>query len=502
MFEITSSAIYGVRAIPVSIETDISSGLPQFTIVGLPDASVRESRDRIKSAIKNSGLQFPRGHVTVNLAPAHLRKQGAIYDLPIAISILVQSGELKPKTVEQSVFLGELGLHGEVRSVRGALPTAIMASTINKPILFIPKQNEKEAALIDGTNVFGVESIKQLSAHLREEVSIKQSIPEQIENKKNEMCFSFVYGQTFAKRGLEIAASGGHNVLLQGPPGTGKTLLARTFPSILPPLSYEEAIEVASIASIANIQNPENVLSFLRPFRNPHHSSSAISLIGGGPWPAPGEVSLAHRGVLFLDELPEFQRHVLENLRQPLEDGVVTIARAAGAFTFPARFQLVATRNPCACGFLNDPKRVCVCSARDVDQYQKRISGPLLDRIDMVIDVPNIEPKDLTGGEKSETSPEILTRIMTARAIQQKRFEKTAIKLNNEMTSSDLRTFAKLSAKAKTLLDEAFSHGMISARGYFRIQKVARTIADLSNSESVEVHHIAEALQFKISKNE
>ncbi|MBI4714205.1 YifB family Mg chelatase-like AAA ATPase, partial [Candidatus Uhrbacteria bacterium] len=393
-------------------------------------------------------------------------------------------------------------LHGEVRSVQGVLPTAVMASTISKTTLFVPKENAKEAAMIENVQVFGVESFKQLLTHLNGDFLIEKSEPEKPKFQKDEMCFSLICGQSFAKRGLEIAAAGGHNVLLQGPPGTGKTLLAKTFPSILPPLSYEEAIEVASIASIANISHLENHLSFARPFRNPHHSSSATSLIGGGSWPAPGEVSLAHRGVLFLDELPEFQRHVLENLRQPLEDGVVTVARAAGAFTFPARFQLIATRNPCSCGFLNDPKRVCNCSAREIDQYQKRISGPLIDRIDMVIDVPNVEPKDLTAENLGETSEQVRDRVVIAREIQQNRFEGTYIKLNHEMSSSELKTFASLSQKAKTLLDEAFSHGMISARGYFRIQKVARTIADLAQSKIVEEYHLAEALQFRVSKKD
>lgn len=476
MFPITSSAIFGVKAIPVSIETDITSGLPKFTIVGLPDASVRESRDRIKSAIKNNGLSFPRGNVTVNLAPAHLRKQGAIYDLAIALSILIQSGEIKPTNIENCVFLGELGLHGEVRRASGILPTAVMASSMCKPCFFVPKENAKEAAIISGIKIFGVGSLKDLLLHLREENIIKEEFSDPPISTQHNLCFSMIRGQSFAKRGLEIAAAGGHNVLLQGPPGTGKTLLAKTFPSILPPLSYEEAIEVASVASIANPQN-QNSLSFDRPFRSPHHSASAISLIGGGSWPAPGEVSLAHHGVLFLDEIPEFKRHVLENLRQPLEDGIITIARAAGAMTFPARFQLIATRNPCACGFLNDPKRVCSCGFREIANYKKRVSGPLLDRIDLIIDVPNVEPKEISCSQTEEVSEEIRKRVIAARKVKKQQSE--------------------ISTKAKQLLNEAFSHGMMSARGYFRVQKVARTIADLSQSEVVEEIHLAEALRYK-----
>lgn len=485
MFSMTSAAIYGIRAVPVSVETDVASGIPQFTIVGLPDTSVRESRDRIRSAMRNSGFSFPRGRVTVNLAPAHLRKQGVIYDLAIALSILARSGEINIQTTERAVVLGELGLHGEVRPVQGILPVALMAKAQEKPILFVPKQNAQEAALVPGISVFGIGSLREFADHLNGTALIESTDPEARKiDLKSQNCFSEIRGQAFAKRGLEIAAAGGHNVLLQGPPGTGKTMLARAFPSILPPLSDEEAIEVAAIRSIAGLKAEGDLLSFVRPFRAPHHSCSAISLIGGGTWPSPGEVSLAHHGVLFLDELPEFGRHVLETLRQPLEDGAVTIARAAGAITFPARFQLLATRNPCPCGYLNDPKRRCECGSREIQAYERRVSGPLLDRIDLVIDVPNIETTDLAGTEKPEPSITVQKRVMNAWGLQ--------------ATLPKQKQTPPLTASAKTLLDTAFSSGLISTRGYFRIQRVARTIASLDASDSIEEQHVAESIQFRL----
>ncbi len=485
MFSITSAAIYGVQSVPVSVETDVASGIPQFTIVGLPDISVRESRDRIRSAIRNSGFTFPRGRVTVNLAPAHLRKQGVIYDLPIALSILARSGDIPTTNIESVVILGELGLHGEVRPVQGVLSVATMAKTQEKPLLFVPKQNANEAALIPDIQVFGVDSLKELTDHLLGYTQIEPTSfhpPEM--TKAAEVCFSQIQGQTFAKRGLEIAAVGDHHLLLQGPPGTGKTMLARSLPSILPPLSYQEAIEVATIRSIAMLKSAGGSLSFIRPFRNPHHSCSSVSLIGGGTWPTPGEVSLAHHGVLFLDELPEFGRHALESLRQPIEDGSVTIARAAGAVTFPSRFQLLATRNPCPCGYLNDPKRRCECDTREIQVYERRVSGPLLDRIDLVIDVPNIAMKDLNEMTKPEPSQKVQERVLQARLFRAARCE--------------LKQAPIISTPAKELLDRAFSNGMISTRAYFRIQNVAQTIADLNRSITVEEEHVAEAIQYRL----
>lgn len=481
MFSITSAAIYGVKAVPVSVETDISSGIPNFTIVGLPDASVRESRDRIRSAIRNTKFSFPRGRVTVNLAPAHLRKQGVVYDVAIALSILIRSGQIKPGDAELGVFLGELGLGGEIRSVQGVLPSAIMAKTLDKPLLFIPKDNAQEAAMIRDVGVFGIQTLRELVSHLQGEARIEPTLNEPPNFKQPDVpCFSQIYGHGFAKRGLEIAATGSHNVLLQGPPGTGKTLLARSFASILPPLSYEEAIEVASVASIATHRTQRESLSLQRPFRSPHHSCSAISLIGGGAWPAPGEVSLAHHGVLFLDELPEFGRHTLETLRQPMEDGEVTVARAAGAMTFPAKFQLLSTRNPCPCGYANDPKRMCVCDAREIQSYERRVSGPLLDRIDIVIDVPNIDVELLRSSVKEEPSELVRSRVIAARA--------------NKRPS-------ELTQTAKNLLETAFTNGLLTTRGYFRVERVATTIATLADAKVIDESHIAEAIQYRV-KNE
>ncbi len=501
MFSITSSAIFGIRAIPVSIETDICAGLPNFTIVGLPDASVREARDRLRAAIKNSGFSFPRGHVTVNLAPAHLRKQGGLYDLPIAISILTCTGVLDTPLLTQSLFVGELGLGGEVRCVRGVLPAALMAKEQGIPFVFVPKENTSEAMLVRGITIFGVSCLRDVVDHLLGTRPIEPCGSEpSIEAPSSDVCFSLINGQGFAKRGLEIAAAGGHHVLLQGPPGTGKTLLARALSSILPPLHYEEAVEVTSIRSVCGLSYGSPTISFQRPFRSPHHSCSAASLIGGGTIPTPGEISLAHRGILFLDELPEFSRGVLEHLRQPLEDGSVTIARAQGTVKFPSRFQLIAARNPCPCGYLTDPKRDCVCSQPQIHRYQTRLSGPLLDRFDLVIEVPNLETKDLTHDDSLEKSVAVQERVMHARMIQQERFSAQGIFVNQEMTSAHMKKYVHLSQNAKTLLDEAFSNHMLSARGYFRIQKTAQTIADLANAPCIEEEHVAEALLFRLDQ--
>src|SRR3989338_5524468 len=498
MFSIRSSAIYGICAIAVSVETDVSAGLPQFTIVGLPDTSVRESRERIRAAIKNSGMVFPRGRVTVNLAPAHLRKQGALYDLPIAISLLAQTGIFDESALARTVILGELGLEGDVRSVRGVLPTALMTKQQDGFVLIVPKDNVGEAMIVDGLTVYAVGSLRELIDHLSGEhpLSPQGKLPIH-QTKTEQICFSQIHGQAFAKRGLEIAASGGHNVLLQGPPGTGKTMLARALPSILPALSSDEAIETANIRSICGLTTNQTAISFERPFRSPHHSCSGASLIGGGSIPTPGEISLAHRGVLFLDELPEFAPRVLEHLRQPLEDGCVTIARSAGTIRFPSQFQLIATRNPCPCGYLNDPKRACVCPQGKIDQYQKRLSGPLFDRLDLVIDVPNIQLKDLSPQLVIETSEHVRSRVLSARQVQIERFKEEGIFLNQEMSAALIKKYVHLTKDARTLLDHAFSQGMLSTRGYFRLQKTARTIADFSNSTFVEEEHIAEALMFR-----
>ncbi len=499
MHPITSAAIIGIEAQPITVETDISFGLSSFQIVGLPDASVKESRDRIRAAIKNTKLPFPRVRITVNLAPADIRKQGPVYDLPIALSILVSQGEISRASFSKSIILGELALDGSVRPVHGALAATLMAKKEGCDTIFLPKENAQEALCVPGMNVFPVESLHHIYEHLKGiqliEAGKKQKRIHRLDNLGID--FKDVKGQELAKRGLEIAAAGRHNVLLKGPPGTGKTMLARAFSSILPPLTTEESLEVTSIASIAGTLPKKHGLITTPPFRSPHHSSSAISLIGGGAWPKPGEVSLAHRGVLFLDEIPEFSRHVLEHLRQPLEDGEVTIARAAATVRFPARFTLIASMNPCPCGFATDPRKHCVCSMNQLSQYQKKLSGPLLDRFDLVIEVPNLDGRKLLYEEPSEGSKEVRNRVIAARALQTIRFKRTNVITNAEIPANQLDTWCQMDDQAKNLIEQALNSQHLSARGYTRIRKVARTIADLAGSDSIQLDHVAEALQFR-----
>lgn len=501
MFSITSSTTTGIHAVPVTVETDVSNGMNNFTIVGLPDTSVKESRDRIRAAIKNSGFQFPRGRITINLAPADLRKQGPLYDLPIALSILVSRGEIPSEILEKAVVLGELALDGAIRPVRGVLTTALMARRIGKLMMFVPKENEQEAAVIKELDVFAAPSLRLLVDHLLARATLSKTIYiRRAQKTEDQNCFSFVKGQDLAKRGLEIAAAGGHNILLSGPPGTGKTLLARSFPSILPPLTEEESMEVTSIASIAGELTASSGLIETRPFRSPHHSASAVSLVGGGSWPTPGEISLAHRGVLFLDELPEFPRHVLEHLRGPLEDGVVTISRAQATVKFPARFLLIAAMNPCPCGYASDPKRRCICSTMQMQNYQKRISGPLLDRFDLRIEVSNLSQEIFLSDVRSETSASIQARVIHARTKQAERFFHSACRLNSEIPPSLLEVSCEMTPDAKKLLSLAIGSQSLSPRAATRVRKVARTIADLANSQLIEEQHLAEALQFRGQK--
>ena len=498
MFFITSSATLGIDSVPVTVETDISFGMSNFTVVGLPDASVKEARDRIRSALKHSGFQFPRGRVTVNLAPADLRKQGPLYDLPIALSILVAHGEIPAVLFENSVIFGELALDGSVRPIRGALTAALMARRIGKTILFVPKANAQEVAVLKELTIFGVSSIKDVVDHLLKRTLLN---PVQYSQKPtlstNTTCFSFIKGQSLAKRGLEIAAAGGHNVLLSGPPGTGKTLLAKAFPGILPELTEEESIEVTSIASVAGELDREAGLIQTRPFRSPHHSSSAVSLVGGGTWPVPGEISLAHRGVLFLDELPEFPRNVIEHLRQPLEDGVVTISRANATVKFPAQFLLIAAMNPCPCGYLSDPKHPCVCSQLQIQNYKKRVSGPLLDRFDLRIEVSNLSQEILLSDARAELSSMIQSRIIAARKKQTDRFANSSCRLNSEISPTQIDAWCPIDSDAKSLLAHAIEKQSLSPRGVSRVRKVARTIADLACVDAINELHIAEALQFR-----
>lgn len=500
MFSITSGAIYGIESIPIHVEAHISFGLTNFQIVGLPDTGVRESRERIRSALKQSGFSFPRGHVAVNLAPANIRKAGSSYDLPIALSVLVSSGQIPYSHLENTVVVGELSLGGEVRPVQGILSAAVMAKQAGLHTIIVPDKNKNEAAAVPGLMVFGVHSLRELADHLLDIAPLRpiNSIqPPTPQADAYPVDFKHIKGQELAKRGLEIAAAGGHNVLLSGPPGTGKTLLARAFPSILPGLSYSESIEVTSIASIAGELKPGEGLVFQRPFRAPHHSASAVALVGGGTWPSPGEVSLAHRGVLFLDELPEFSRFALEHLRQPLEDGFVTISRSSGSVRFPAHFLLIASMNPCPCGFLSDPTQQCDCNANQIRKYQKRISGPLLDRFDLVIEVPKLESSKLLNEQLAETSSEVRARITNARQIQARRFENETLLINSELNASNTDTYCRLSPEAKQLVEQALKTQKLTPRGFARIKKVSRTIADLAKSNRIEIEHVAEALQFR-----
>ncbi len=507
--KITSAAVVGLDAVPITVEVDIAAqGLPSFTIVGLPDKAVEESKERVRAALKNSGADFPAKRITVNLAPADLPKEGPAYDLPIALGILIASEQLKETPeIKNSIFLGELSLDGSLRRIWGVLPAAIMARDQAFQELFIPEDNLEEAAIMSKIKVYPVRSLKQIFDHFSTSIlpkaqqksikaskTIKQNFMKQY---AEEYDFENIKGQESAKRALEIAAAGAHNILMKGPPGAGKTLMARSFPTILPKLTFEESLEVTKIYSVANLLNRENPIITNRPFRSPHHTTSHIGLIGGGNVPHPGEISLAHRGVLFLDEFPEFPRQVLEALRQPMEDGHVTISRAAGRVLFPSRFTLVAAANPCPCGFLGDETRSCVCSPSTITRYQKRISGPILDRIDIHITVPAVKVEKLTQDQKSETSKTIQSRVQRAREIQLKRFKGTKIKSNSEMSSKLTKEYAALDEASITLLKQAISKLNLSARSFHKVVKIARTIADLESSVKIKSNHVAEALQYR-----
>ncbi len=502
---ITSCAVVGLEGSLVEIEVDISQGLPGFIIVGLPDTAVQEARERVRSAVRNSGWNFPMKRITVNMAPADLKKEGPAYDLPIAIGVLLASGQVDFDP-SGSLFIGELALDGSLRHTNGVLPMVATARELGFEAVYVPASDAAEAALVDGMKVHPVTNLAQLIAHLCGGPHISPYVPlsnpEELYEEPEGLDFSAIRGQEHAKRALEIAAAGAHNVIMMGPPGAGKTLLARALPTIMPPMTHEEAIEVSKIYSIAGLLRSDRPLMRQRPFRAPHHTTSHAGLVGGGKWPRPGEITLAHRGVLFLDELPEFSPAVLEVLRQPMEDKVVTISRAAGTLTFPANFLMVAAMNPCQCGWLGDPVKNCTCSPTAIARYRRRISGPILDRVDIHIHVPRVDYEKLTGTGSPEPSASIRKRVERARECQRKRFKGTRIATNSDMGPADVRRYCQLDADGQQLIKAAMRQLHLSARAYHRVLKLARTIADLEASDEIGVAHVAEALQYRPRANE
>ncbi len=500
---ILSSSTIGIDAHPILVEVDISTGLPYFSTVGLPDNAVKESKDRVKSAVKNSGYAFPAKKITVNLAPADIKKEGTNFDLPLAVGVLLAEGFIKRDNLDEFLFVGELSLDGSIRPVRGAISISMCARAEGRALI-LPYENAEEAAVVTGVDVYGVKTLAELVEFFNGNSEILKT------PSNSEMWFRNVgddlvdlldvKGQEHTKRALEVAAAGGHNMVMIGPPGSGKTMLSKRLATILPDLTLEEALEATKVHSVAGTLGGGGPLVTTRPFRSPHHSISSVGLIGGGSFPRPGEVSLAHNGVLFLDEMPEFGKNVLEAMRQPLEDGYVNIVRAAMSVSYPASFMLVGAMNPCPCGHLGDPAKDCHCSALEVQRYRGRLSGPLLDRIDIHCDVPAVRFRELTGVSTGESSADVKARVNAARALQAERFrnkKKGLIFSNSAMSARDIKTYCEVGADSKRLLETAVERLGLSARAYTRVLKVARTIADLDGEEALKSAHISEAIQYR-----